>query len=158
MRLRLKQERPSTLQKALEIALDLKSFQIASRQRYRVIRNVRMGGERQGCLPGRVAVSQTEGDATSTQIKELVERMEDLMRKWMEKLAVVAGRRRPPGKKVPGEEESECWKCGQSGHYWRNCPLLKPRNKNVSKEAAGEPSLPGTSERPETTKQWGNDR
>ena len=33
MRLRLKQERPSTLQKALEIALELESFQIASRQR-----------------------------------------------------------------------------------------------------------------------------
>ena len=33
MRQRLKQERPSTLQKALEIALELESFQIASRQR-----------------------------------------------------------------------------------------------------------------------------
>ena len=158
LRLRLKQERPSTLQKALEIALELDSFQIASRQRYRVIRNVRTGGERQGCPPGRVAVSQTEGDGTNTQIIELVERMEELMRKWMEKLAVVAGRRRPPGKKVPVEEESECWKCGQSGHYWRNCPLLKARNKNVSKEAAGESSLPGTSERPETTKPWSNDQ
>ena len=30
MRLRLKQERPSTLRKALEIALELESFQIAS--------------------------------------------------------------------------------------------------------------------------------
>ena len=102
----MKQERPSTLQKALEIALELESFQIASRQRYLVIRNVRMGGERQGCPPGRVAVSQTEGDGTSTQIKVLVDRMEELMRQWMEKL--VAGRRRPPGKKGPGEEESEC--------------------------------------------------
>ena len=55
MRLRLKQERPSTLQKALEIALELDSFQIASRQRYRVIRNVRTGEKgkvvRQAALP-----------------------------------------------------------------------------------------------------------
>ena len=48
----VKQERPSTLQKALEIALELESFQIASRQRYLVIRNVRIGG-RKARLPAR---------------------------------------------------------------------------------------------------------
>ena len=82
MRLRLKQERPSTLQKALEIALELESFQIASRQRYRVIRNVRIEGEKQGYPPGRVAVGQKEGDGTSTQVKELVECMEELKSGW----------------------------------------------------------------------------
>ena len=75
-----------------------------------------MEGEKQGCPPHRVAVGQTEGDGTSTQVKELVERMEKLMRNWMDNLAVAAARRRPPSKKVPGEEESECWKCGRNDH------------------------------------------
>ena len=71
---------------------------------------------------------------------------------------MVAGGGRAPSKKGPRKEESEYWKCGRIDHYKRNCPFLKPRVGKVSKEAAVESSLPATSECPETTKPWGNDR
>ena len=47
MQLRVKQERPPSLQRALELALELESFQLASNQRqYRVSRETKLSDSR----------------------------------------------------------------------------------------------------------------
>ena len=52
MKVKIRQLRPQTLQRALEIALELESYSLAGRQRSRPVREARLEGEDQAMVPG----------------------------------------------------------------------------------------------------------
>ena len=121
MRLRLKQERPATLQKALEVALELESFQMASRQRYRVVRNTTMVGgqcERKTTEENKPEERVSEYD----RVENLVQRMGQSMENWMRKMDELMGRKRFTSReRARRDTPGGCWECGEIGHIRRNC-------------------------------------
>ena len=114
-RLRIKQERPKTLRKALEAALELESFQIAARQRVKVSRETEL-------LRSKLDTDQKESEKFSQleegklEMMKILERLEKSMKLCLDSvLAAAKAQRRSP--KAPG-----CWNCGDLNHIRRNCP------------------------------------
>jgi hypothetical protein len=116
MRLKVRQARPQSLQAALENALELESFQLASRHRNRTPRgpslNVRKVNEN---IP-------PESDENSS-----IKRLELMIDRLLQELTKNP-RRRPPRPPT----SAKCWSCGEPGHLQRNCP-------KESKEQTNEP-------------------
>jgi hypothetical protein len=83
MRLRLKQEKPKSLRQALELALELESFQLASRQRqFRTVRGAKTNfdkRENDGRRPDNPA-----GSVESVWTHEMLQRLENVMRECMD--------------------------------------------------------------------------
>ncbi|CAB4011553.1 Retrovirus-related Pol poly from transposon 412 [Paramuricea clavata] len=129
-RLRIKQERPKSLRKALEAGLELESFQIAARQRLKVsretelLRAARPSGTEQ--KEQRKYNQLEEGKLEMTKILERLERSMKLCLDGV--LAAVKVQRRSP--KKPG-----CWNCGDLNHIRRNCP--KTRNDDEESDDQG---------------------
>jgi hypothetical protein len=108
MRLRLRQERPRTLQKALELALELESFHLANRQqRMRVSRETKVQSE-----------FTTRSTTTTTSTLDIAKRMEAASNKIaqsMKKLEALMRYRRNVSQKTPRNKDPrdlKCWKCG----------------------------------------------
>jgi hypothetical protein len=126
MRLRLRQERPPTLQKALVLALELESFHLANRQhRVRISREAKVQVEpkQHGSASSPTDVA-SRMEAASKQIAQSMERLEALMR----------DRGRPRSTKGREPRGSECWKCGAEGHFRKDCPRRSPPRKQNAKE------------------------
>jgi hypothetical protein len=120
-RLRIKQERPPTLRRTLETALELKSFTIAARQRHRVARGTELLTPRTppatlGRESQAPAANSNPLEEGSLQVMKTLERLERSMEQCLDGIVAVAKeRQRPP--KGPG-----CWSCGNLNHLRRNCP------------------------------------
>ena len=150
MRLRLKQERPQTLQRAQEIALELESFQLANRQTRARVRAVQVESKEdksQG-LPRKSDPKKDdkeEGDKEkpaeqnlSMAMLEMMARLERTTRKCVEQMRNTSGIRRR--KRSPQQGDKECWNCGLPGHMRRNCPERSPRpNRNRQQREDGKP-------------------
>ena len=128
-RLRIKQERPRTLQKALEAALELESFQIAARQRVKVSRETE------------VLRSAPDTDQKETgkfnQLKEgklemmkILVRLEKSMKLCLDGVLAEVQRRSP---KVPG-----CWNCGDLNHIRRDCPNQRDDDRVLDDQGNGK--------------------
>ena len=137
MRLRVKQERPPSLQRALELALELESFQLASNQRqYRVARETKLADNRKGQekTPRKASEEEKEFQPLHT----VLERLERSLRECVSDVrAAVNWRKRQQGNKG----RSGCWRCGRQGHLRRDCPHnTPPRSPKKSKNEDGEPA------------------
>lgn len=121
-RLRIKQERPRTLQKALEAALELESFQIAARQRVKVSRETEL--LRSAPDTGRKETGKfNQLEEGKLEMMKILERLEKSMKLCLDGvLAAVKVQRRSP--KVAG-----CWNCGELNHIRRNCPNQRDDEK-----------------------------
>ena len=137
MRLRLKQERPQTLQRAQEIAVELESFQLANRQTRARVRGVQVGSE-EDKSQGRPRKSDQKKDDKeecdkekpaeqnlSMAMLEMMKRLERTTRKCVEQMRNTSGIR--GRKRSPQQGDKECWHCGLIGHMRRNCPERSPR-------------------------------
>ena len=118
MRLRTKQERPQSLQRALEVAMELESFQIASRQRhYRASRSTELQQTREE----RDKVVEPSGSSETTSLANVLERLEKSLRECLNGVVAAVGNRpRNRGRRDPS---TGCWACGKHGHLRRDCPM-----------------------------------
>lgn len=117
MRLRLRQEQPPSLQRALELALELESFRLASRQqRVRITRETKIREESKELSSGGSTLETARRmEAASNQIAKSMERLEIVMKE------------RRGGRKSSREPRStECWRCGAEGHFRASCPERSP--------------------------------
>ena len=124
VKLKIRQLRPQTLQRALEIALEMESYSLAARkQRGQTSREVRLE-----TVPKQRAAAST---ATNVgQGKTLLKLQECLQALQKEQQAAPSNK---------GQEERgakiTCWNCRKKGHYRRDCP-------QQSAEKAGSQSTP----------------
>ena len=144
MRLRIRQSRPPTLRQALETALELESYSMASK-RAKPVREVHLEKESRN--------KETKPEAGSdiiAQLEKFVKNLQQGSRKGRNRRS--AGRRRSASDAVAGKDG--CWGCGQPGHFQRDCPKASTR----SGETAAEPTNTAAVAAASTTQDQGNEQ
>ena len=131
MRLRIKQERPESLQKALELALELESFQIASKQRsYRTSRGTSFDTEKTHGNRTEKKGNDSTVPKELAPVYEMVDRLEKSIHQCLSDIVTAISKQRKP---APRSGKSGCWRCGKSGHIRRNCPSESPPKRDERK-------------------------
>ena len=127
IRLRIRQNKPTTLRDALRMALELESYQLACGQRGRWVRE-----------------AQLENDHPVQRQASMSEAGEDVLRQLVEALHGLARPRRRSadlptsrgGRNPDAEKTLVCWECNEKGHRRRQCPRLRKRQQ---KDDSGSP-------------------
>ena len=137
LRLRVRQARPPSLQVALETALELESFQLASRHRTRMFRgavgNVRLAEETGDELP-----SNQGGARCESKLDEL----NNLMTRWLKEIKAGSCGRFSNNRyrRSPELEQRKCWTCGVQGHLAKDCKRGPPNEIKTTRETKDEQS------------------
>lgn len=82
----------------------------------------------------------------SREIKDLQSRLKELERALQERLPVQSNPTRntsPPRAAVEGRSPPVCYKCGEVGHYWWNCPRNSGAKMTGHTEGGGHPTPSG---------------
>ena len=137
LRLRVRQARPPFLQVALETALELESFQLASRHRTRMFRgavgNIRLAEETGDELP-----SNQGGARCESKLDELNKLMTRLLK---EIKAGSCGRfSNNRYRRSPERERRKCWTCGVQDHLAKDCKRGPPNEIKTTRETKDEQS------------------
>ena len=137
LRLRIRQSRPTSLNEALEQALELESYQLANRHRSRTIREVQLEQE----VAKQHPVNKTAVDTGS--LEKLQQCLLEAIQRCSEGISPTPAPRdsTPRGTKTKG---LYCWGCGEEGHIRRFCKKAQEKRR-----LAGVPS---------TEEQSGNDQ
>ena len=121
MRVRIRQNKPATLRDALAMALELESYQLASKQKARFVREAQL----------------EEGQPLQQQQEQMADRRTrdtgDVLQQLVEALRCARkepGRpRRTSSSRKEGNQSSRnnliCWECKERGHRRRECPKLQ---------------------------------
>ncbi len=112
MRLRIRQSRPANLRQALEIALELESYIVASR-RVKPVREVLLEGN----SPGQEDAECSEVEMLC-QLERCVKALQYRSRTQKERRGGVNTQSPRTG---ATRRRGVCWKCGEPGHIQRNC-------------------------------------
>ena len=127
MRLRIRQNKPTTLRDALRLALELESYQIASRQRTKSVRGTHLEeGPTQQEQPTASSVT-----SSADVLQQLVEAIRQCGKESQRRRSY-----RRDLAQQPTESAIICWKCKERGHRRRECPQLQnaqhtaPRSEN----------------------------
>ena len=141
VRLKIRQSRPPSLQAALESAIELESFRLASRHRGRLSRNgswnVRKVEETKD-IP--------EKEAENSSIKRLEQMMDKLLSE-LRKNSAYGAPRKP-------SEPPRCWNCGKLGHLRMRCTDENTRRKE---EKRGDSPCDSGGENRKQSRQQGNE-
>ena len=124
LRLKVRQSRPKTMRGAVQTALELESFHLASRQRPRPVRGAKMD-----CNP------ESEETTTTADFQKLVL---DCLREGLQQALAqcTTPREEQREKRQPQKYQQRkkliCWGCEQPGHVRRNCPKEKNKTQGQS--------------------------
>ena len=122
VRLRIRQNRPKTLREALETALELESYQLASKQRFRTVREAHL--EEFSCYQGQLqnAGAEKSGDV----VQQLVEALKQLTGN--------SPKQSPTRRECGPMDRSSvvCWNCKQRGHIRRDCRQRQQRDGSTA--------------------------
>ena len=112
MRLYIQQNRPKTLDEAVQISIEIEAFQKADKQRPAVRKFIR-GVETAEYRVEEVAVNKanTSSIPNDESYQSLKAEIEEL-KKMVKQLSI-------------RQKEKHCYKCKQQGHFAYNCPLNK---------------------------------
>ena len=131
-KLKIRQHRPQTLQRSLELALELESYNLAGRHRSRHVREVRLErGPRQ-----RV---RNAGDVDSGTLQKLKECLDALQSNLKSGGAVARETDKHKGER---RAKATCWGCKQKGHYRWECtqqPKLEGDGSNPEAPTSSAP-------------------
>ena len=137
MRVRIRQNKPATLRDALAMALELESYQLASKQKARFVREAQL----------------EEGQPLQQQQQQMADRRTrdagDVLQQLVEALRCARkepGRpRRTSSSRKEGNQSSRnnliCWECKERGHRRRECPKLQSHaqgEKEISQPGNGQ--------------------
>ncbi len=126
MRRRIRQNRPDSLQQVLQTALELESYQLASKQHAKTVREVHL--------------EDSQAVTTNAAILEKVQQCMEALQHHTTEVAKGRGRRRAtfaPGKEgdrrdpVSHNRSISCWNCGEQGHIRRECKKAQRRETNM---------------------------
>ena len=134
-RLRLRQMRPPTLRVALEHALELESYQLASQQiAVKPVRRLESSSTRRQ----QYAEQEKEPGCTNGG-EELLQECVRLLQQYTIGGAgnSSGGSKQPNRFKKKNKEEVVCWKCKQKGHIQRNCTQRALRGVEMSLQHQG---------------------
>ena len=123
MKLKIRQSRPDSLQQALEAALQLESYQLASRQRTRIVRTTQLDCERDK-TPTRLQERTRPTGVTDDVLEELQRCIKTMQQMFASEyrrsqFGTKASTKRTPRRS--SQKQPTCWSCGEAGHIQRNC-------------------------------------
>ena len=139
-RLYIRREKPKTLHQALSLARELESFRLIDSNS-----SFRRAGSRVRALETERTTLETQVDRDGLrhqieQQQKQLEAQENIIKQLNEFLVRVKQpqgtyRRRAPGPQGSVRRGLECWTCGQTGHFWREC--RRPRATQVTRQSPG---------------------
>ena len=127
MQLRIRQNRPATLRAALEAALELESYQLASKQRARFVHEVQLENH-----PAHGGAKPSES-LNADVLQQLVVALKHCCQ---ESTIGATPQRQRRDRAQGGRNNLICWKCEQRGHRRKDCPELK--KEEVSQSGNGK--------------------
>ena len=123
IKLKVRQSRPETLQLALEAALELESYQLASRQRGKSVRAAQL--DRESDLQSQQQERTKITGASPEFLEELQHCLNLIQRFFSTGTSVRPQPQRGLPRRYPQRTRSQkqvtCWGCGGTGHIQRNC-------------------------------------
>ena len=148
LKLRIRQNRPESLQQALEAALELESYQLASRQRAIPVRSAQLDCESDYTQSR--SLRKTRPSRVSPDVLEVLQQSINKMQQLFAKASMKSwGQRRPTKRnhqRFQSRKQLTCWSCGEAGHIRRNCK--KGPNNNTATPGAESEKLPRQSSTP----------
>jgi len=116
MRLRIRQNKPTTLRDALGLTLELESYQLASRQRAKSVRGTHLeeGPVQQKQPTDSGVISSAD---VLQQLVEAIQQCGKVSQRWRSY--------RKDREQQPNVSDIICWKCKGKGHWRRDCPQLQ---------------------------------
>ena len=150
--LRIRQARPQSLQVALETALELESFQLATGHRTRMLRGAFGNVKR---INEEIVQNTSQRNERGVNAELKLEELNGLITQLL-KVMKAESRGRSLGNRYrlsPEREPRKCWTCGEQGHLAKECKNELPRRPKVNSDSKdGQPR----SEKRLT--HWGEDR
>ena len=146
MKLRIRQNRPESLQQALEAALELESYWLASRQRAIPVRSAQLDCEND-CTQSRPQTRTRPSEMRPDVLEELqqcINKMQQLFQECMKSQGQKRPTKRNSRRSSQSQKQFTCWSCGEAGHIKRNCKKRAKRSTppRCSHPNAGSEKLP----------------